>query len=333
MSWKILNLAPTFRDAGPEGRDLLEAAGCPVRETGRVCPLSAADLLTELAAVDAVVAGADDYSAALLAASETSGLKMIQRWGVGYDAVDIEAATAAGIVVGYLPGFLDDTVADYTWALLLGAARRIPWGQDTMRAGDWHVTWGHDVVERTLGIIGCGRIGTAVAERAKGFRMRLLGVDPFPSDAARAAGVEFVSLDELLAQSDFVCLNAAATPENRGLIGEAQLRQMKSSAYLINTARGTLLDEGAMVKALHEGWIAGAALDCFSEEPLPADHPLRQAPNALLCPHMAPYVWGNAREMNRAAAQNVLDLMNGQRPSLVVNPEVFDSANLRAPLA
>ena len=329
MSWNILNLAPTFRDAGPDGREMLEAASCTVVETQRVCPLTASDLLTDLPGIAAVVAGADDYSSDVLTAPETSGLKMVQRWGVGYDAVDIDAATAAGIVVGYLPGFLDDTVADYTWALLLSIARRIPWGQDTMRAGDWHVTWGHDVVERTLGIVGCGRIGTAVAERAKGFRMRLLGFDPFPNEAARAAGVEFVSMEQLLEQSDFICLNAAATPENRGLIGEPALRRMKPTAYLINTARGALLDEAAMVKALNEEWISGAALDCFSEEPLPADHPLRTAPNAILCPHMAPYVWGNAREMNRAAAQNILDLLNGRRPEFIVNPEVFDSPQLR----
>lgn len=136
-------------------------------------------------------------------------------------------------------------------------------------------------------------------------------------------------MEQLLEQSDFICLNAAATPENRGLIGEPELRQMKPSAYLINTARGALLDEAAMVKALNEEWISGAALDCFSEEPLPADHPLRTAPNAILCPHMAPYVWGNAREMNRAAAQNILDLLNGRRPEFIVNPEVFDSPQLR----
>lgn len=333
MSWNILNLAPTFRDAGLEGRELLEAAGCPVREISGSCPLPASELLTELPGIHAVIAGADEYNADVLSAPETVDLKIVQRWGVGYDAVDVEAATTAGIVVGYLPGFLDDTVADYTWALLLGMARRIPWGQETMRTGNWEVTWGHDVVERTLGIVGCGRIGTAVAERAKGFRMRLLGFDPFPNDAARAAGVEFVSLEELLKQSDYVCLNAAATHENRGLIGETELRQMKPSAYLINTARGALLDEAAMVKALNEKWIAGAAMDCFVEEPLPADHPLREAPNTLLCPHMAPYVWGNAREMNRGAAQNVLDLMNRKRPEYVVNPEVFEAPNLRATVA
>ena len=188
------------------------------------------------------------------------------------------------------------------------------------------------MVRRTLGIVGCGRIGTAVARRAQGFEMRVLGFDPFPNDAAREAGVEFVSLEELLEQSDFVSLNAAATTKNRGIIGEAELRRMKESAYLINTARGSLLDEAAMVRALSEGWIAGAALDCYVEEPLPNDHPLRSAPNVLLCPHMASCAWGNAREMNLAVAQTILDLKAGKRPEWVVNPEVFESEALRAEL-
>jgi phosphoglycerate dehydrogenase-like enzyme len=288
------------------------------------------DLKTELPGVDAVIAASDDFCAELLGAEEAKDLKIIQRWGVGYDAIDVEAATSAGIVVGYLPGFLDDVVADYHWALMLGMARRIPWGQASMLEGTWKPAWGHDVVGRTLGIVGCGRIGTAVARRARGFEMRVLGFDPMPSDTAREAGVEFVSLEELLEQSDFVSLNTAATSENRGIIGEPELRRMKESAYLINTARGSLLDEAAMVRALGEGWIAGAALDCFEKEPLAADHPLRSAPNILLCPHMAPFAWGNAQEMNHGAAQTILDLKAGKQPELVVNPEVFGSDALRA---
>ena len=332
MKWKILNLAKAFTLSGDNGVRILEEGGCEILATGRPCPLSVEDLKAELPGVDAVVAGSDDFCAALLEAPEAGDLKIIQRWGVGYDAIDVPAATRAGIVVGFLPGFLNDVVADYTWALLLGMARRIPWGQASMLEGEWKPSWGHDVVRRTLGIVGCGRIGTAVARRAQGFEMRVLGFDPFPNDAAREAGVEFVSLEELLEQSDFVSLNAAAMAENRGLIGEAELRRMKKSAYLINTARGSLLDEAAMVRALSEGWIAGAALDCYVEEPLPAEHPLRSAPNVLLCPHMAPCAWGNAREMNRGVAQTILDLKAGKRPEWVVNPEVFESGALRANL-
>ncbi|MDP7010428.1 MAG: phosphoglycerate dehydrogenase [Verrucomicrobiota bacterium] len=330
MNWTVLNLAKAFTHSGDNGVRMLVEGGCEVVSTQRPCPLSVDDLKTELPGVDAVIAASDDFCAELLGAEEAKDLKIIQRWGVGYDAIDVEAATSAGIVVGYLPGFLDDVVADYHWALMLGMARRIPWGQASMLEGTWKPAWGHDVVGRTLGIVGCGRIGTAVARRARGFEMRVLGFDPMPSDTAREAGVEFVSLEELLEQSDFVSLNTAATSENRGIIGEPELRRMKESAYLINTARGSLLDEAAMVRALGEGWIAGAALDCFEKEPLAADHPLRSAPNILLCPHMAPFAWGNAQEMNHGAAQTILDLKAGKQPELVVNPEVFGSDALRA---
>ena len=332
MKWKILNLAKPFTFSGDSGVRMLEEGECELVTTEKPGPLSGEDLKSELAGVDAVVAGGDEFCAELLEAPEAGDLKIIARWGVGYDAIDVPAATRAGIVVGFLPGFLDDVVADYTWALLLGMARRIPWGQTSMLEGGWQPAWGHDVVRRTLGIVGCGRIGTAVARRASGFEMRVLAFDPFPNDAAREAGVEFVSLEELLEQSDFVSLNAAAMAANRGIIGEAELRRMKESAYLINTARGSLLDEAAMVRALSEGWIAGAALDCFVKEPLPSDHPLRSAPNVLLCPHMAPCAWGNAQEMNRGVAQTILDLKAGKRPDLVVNPEVFESEALRAQL-
>ena len=333
MNWNILNTANTFLAAGDNGVQLLKKGGCTVRTTERACPLTAADLLEELPGVDAVVAGSDDFCAKVLASDAANDLKIIQRWGVGYDAIDIEAATANGIAVGFLPGFLDDVVADYTWALLLGIARRIPWGQESMKTGGWQPAWGHDIVRRTLGIIGCGRIGTAVARRAAGFEMRVLAFDPFPNEAAREAGVEFMSLEELLEQSDFVTVTAAATEDNRGLIGEAELRRMKKSAYLINTSRGSLLDEEAMVRALNEERIAGAALDCFVKEPLAEDHPLRKAPNLLLCPHKAPCAWGNAAEMNRGSAQNILNVLSGKRTELVVNPEVFESGNFRVELA
>jgi phosphoglycerate dehydrogenase-like enzyme len=330
MSWKILVTARPFETAGDNGKRMLEAAGCEIVATTRDTPLTRDSLSAELTGVDAVIAGSDDFSEATLALPEAADLKLITRWGVGYDAIDIAAATRRGIVVGFLPGYLDHAVADYTWALLLGAARRIPEGHHSVTHGGWEPAWGHDIHHRTLGIIGCGRIGLEVARRAVGFQMRVIARDPMPSAAAREAGVDFVGLETLLAESDFVSVNAAATPENRDLINEAALRQMKPTAILINTGRGSLIDEAALVRALQGGWIGGAALDAFAEEPLPVDHPLRSAPNALLCPHMAPFARGTGQELNAGVAQSVLDLMAGKKPKLVVNPEVFDSTNLRA---
>jgi phosphoglycerate dehydrogenase-like enzyme len=201
-----------------------------------------------------------------------------------------------------------------------------------MREGKWTSGWGHDIGGKTLGIIGCGRIGQAVARRASGFNMRLLGYDIAPNPEAEKLGIQFVPLDQLLAESDFISLHAALTPETRGLIGEARLRRMKPSAYVVNTARGAIMDETALLRALNEKWIAGAALDAFAVEPLPADHPLRSAPNLLLTPHQASFGFETGARVSHAAAQAIVDLQSGRRPQWVVNPEVFKSPALRAKL-
>jgi phosphoglycerate dehydrogenase-like enzyme len=240
----------------------------------------------------------------------------------------VAAATRSGIVVTYTPGLLDDAVADYTFALLLSLARRVHEVHVTMQRGEWKNAWGDDVGGRTLGIIGLGRIGKAVARRAAGFNMRVLAHTAHPD--ATNKNVEFVSLEKLLAESDFVSLHAALTPETRGMIGEAQLRQMKPTAYLINTGRGALLDESALVRALREHWIAGAALDVFTTEPLPADSALRSAPNLLLSPHQSSYASRTGERVSLAAAQAIVDLMNGKQPGNVLSPDVFASPALRA---
>jgi phosphoglycerate dehydrogenase-like enzyme len=259
-------------------------------------------------------------------------LKLISRWGVGYDSIDVLTATKLGIVVTYTPGLLDDAVADYTFALLLALARRVHEGHVIMRGGEWRATWGSDVSGKTLGIVGCGRIGQAVAQRAGAFKMRVLACDVSPSPAAKALAASFISLDELLAESDYVSLHAALTPQSRGLIGEGELRKMKPTAYLINAGRGALVDETALLRALQAGWIAGAALDTYATEPLPAHDPLRRAPNVLLAPHQASFARETGERVSMAAAQAVVDLMDGRPPQEVLNPEVFRSVALRTAL-
>jgi len=199
-----------------------------------------------------------------------------------------------------------------------------------MREGKWTAGWGHDIGGKTLGLIGCGRIGQAVARRASGFNMRVLGYDLTPHPDAKALGIQFVSLEQLLAESDFVSLHAALTPESRGLIGETQLRKMKSSAYLVNTARGAIVDESALLHALKENWIAGAAVDAYAVEPLPAEHPLRSAPNLLLTPHQASFGVETGARVSEAAAQAIVELHAGRKPRWVVNPDVYKSPSLRA---
>jgi phosphoglycerate dehydrogenase-like enzyme len=169
-----------------------------------------------------------------------------------------------------------------------------------------------------------------MARRATGFGMKLLGYDICENEEAKRLGITFVSLDELLAQSDFLSLHAALTPENRNMIGEAQLRRMKPTAYLINTARGAHVDENALVRALTEKWIAGAALDAFVVEPLPKDHPLRSAPNVLLTPHQASCTYETGEQVSDAAAAAIVELMNGRKPRWVVDEKVYAAANLRA---
>ena len=332
MSWKVLITARTLNEVGGTATKLLRDAGCELVIPPKFGPHSAETLQSLLNGNDAVLASMDKFTAEVLASPAAASLKLISRWGVGYDAIDVPAATRHGIVVAYTPGLLNETVADFSFALLLAVARRVHIGHLTMSGGLWQSAWGTDVFGKTLGILGCGRIGQAVARRAAGFNMRLIGYDVAPSPEAEKLGIQFVSLDELLAQSDFLSLHAALTPENRGLIGEAQLRRMKPTAYLINAARGALIDEAALVKALNEKWISGAALDAFVVEPLPPDHPLRKAPNVLLTPHLASFARETGERVSLSAAQAIVDLMQGRRPQFVVNPEVYKSASLRAKL-
>jgi len=334
MSWKVLISARTLNvDAvGRRAIELLREAGCELIQPPKYGPLTEAELLPLLPGIDVVFASMDKFTAALFASKEAAQLKLISRWGVGYDAIDVPAATKEGIVIAYTPGLLNDAVADYAMALLFALARRVHEGHLSMREGKWTSGWGHDIGGKTLGIIGCGRIGQAVAKRANGFSMKLLGHDIAPNADAEKLGIKFVPLDQLLAESDFISLHCALTPETRGLIGEAQLRKMKPSAYIINTARGAVIDEAALLRALNEKWIAGAALDAFVVEPLPADHPFRTAPNLLLTPHQASYGFDTGARVSEAAAQAIVDLQAGRKPKWVVNPDVFESPKLRVKL-
>ena len=332
MSWKVLVTARTMNEVGASALQLLRDAGCELVIPPKPGPCPADELLKLLPGIDAVLASTDKFTEEVLCSPSSVGLKIISRWGVGYDAIDVPAATRAGVVLAYTPGLLDETVADFAFSLLLALARRVHLGHLDMTNGLWRGVWGNDVFGKTLGILGCGRIGRAVARRATGFDMRLIAHDPQPSLDAENLGVKFVSLDQLLADSDFLSLHAALTPQNRGLIGDAQLRKMKKTAYLINTARGALVDENALARALQEGRIAGAALDAFLVEPLPPDHFLRKTPNVLLTPHLASFARETGERVSTTAAQAIVDLMNGRRPRLVVDAEVFKSPALRAKL-
>ena len=328
--WNVLITARTMNETGVRALQSLRDAGANVIIPPKQGPLSEAELLPQLPNVDAVLASMDKFTDKVLSSPEAQSLKLISRWGVGYDAIDIPAATRNGVAVAYCPGMLNEAVADYAFSLLCALARRVHEGHMIMRGGEWRLAWGHNIHGKTLGILGCGRIGQAMARRAAGFGMKLLGYDVAPHDEARKLGIQFVSLDELLAQSDFLTLHSALTPENRNMIGAAQLRRMKPTSYLINTARGALIDEEALVAALEQKWIAGAALDAYVVEPLPKDHPLRSAPHILITPHQASCSFETGGQVSDAAAAAIVELMHGRKPRWVVDEKVYAAANLRA---
>jgi glyoxylate reductase len=263
----------------------------------------------------------DPVDAELIAAAPR--LEAISNYAVGVDNIDLEAAAARGIQVGNTPDVLTDTTADLAVALMLGISRRLVEGDAYVRRGEWR-TWetglllGHDLHGSTVGIVGFGRIGRAVARRLEGFGCEILHTSRALREEAGSAGtgatrIQGATLDELLARSDFVSLHAPLTAETRGLIGEQALARMKSTAYLVNTARGPLVDSDALRHALQAGRIAGAALDVTDPEPLPGGHPLLDAPNLLVLPHL-----GSATEATRArmadmAVDNLLAGLGGER--------------------
>ncbi len=268
----------------------------------------------------------DRVDAALLEAAPR--LRVISQMAVGYDNIDLAACTARGIPVGNTPGVLTETTADLTFALMLATARRVVEAAAAVRAGEWR-TWkpmwltGPDVWGATLGIVGMGRIGAAVARRAAGFGMRVLYHNRSESPEATALGAQRATLDDLLAQSDFVSLHCPLTAETTGLVDEAFLRGMKRSAIFINTARGPMVDEAALCRALREGWIGAAGLDVTAVEPIPMDSPLLALPNCLILPHIGSASVATRTRMAQMAADNLLAGLAGRRLPNCVNPEVY----------
>ena len=257
------------------------------------------------------------------------GLRVVSNLAVGYDNIDVEAATERGVAVCFTPGVLTETTADLAFALLMTAARRVVEGVDYVRAGKWK-TWGpltllgRDVHGATLGIVGFGRIGREVAKRAAGFEMRVLYYDAVRDEAVeRDRGVTYRELDDLLREADFVSVHVALTPETTGLIGAREFGLMKREAVLINTARGPVVDTEALVTALRDGDIFAAALDVTDPEPLPADHPLVSLPNAIVVPHIASASVATRDRMAALAARNLIAVLRDEEPPHIVNPEVL----------
>lgn len=265
----------------------------------------------------------DRIDDALLSAAPE--LKVVSSCSVGVDHVDVDALTRRGIPLGNTPGVLVDATADLAFALLLAAARRIPEGERFMRAGEWtparrwepDLLLGKDLHGATLGLMGLGAIGQAMARRAQGFGLRMIGWTP----SGRAVpGVQNASFEQVLAQSDFISLHLALTAATQHIINAAALAQMRREALLINTGRGGLVDEPALIAALREGQIGGAALDVFAQEPIAADHPLLQLPNVVVAPHIGSATLGTRSRMAQRAVDNLLAGLRGEPLPWCVKP-------------
>ena len=308
----------------PEAGLALLRAAAALRLWDSDQPMPRAELLHQVADADALLCLLTDrVDGELLAAAPR--LRVVANMAVGYDNLDLPALAARGVVATNTPGVLTETTADLAFALLLAVARRLPEGARYVRAGQW-TTWdpllllGHDAHGATLGIAGLGRIGAAVARRAAGFGMTILYTARGRQKAAETAtGARRVEFPELLAASDFVTIHLPLTPETHHLFDAAALRQMRPTAYLVNTARGPVVDPAALYQALKEGWIGGAGLDVTEPEPLPADHPLLTLPNCLVVPHVGSASVATRDRMATLAAENVVAVLHG-RPALTPIP-------------
>jgi gluconate 2-dehydrogenase len=322
---RILVTRATFADVVAELRERFEVEDNQSADT----PWNAEELRRRLADKDGVLTtGSDRVDAALLDAAPR--LKAVCNVAVGYNNIDLAACTERGVLATNTPEVLDDTTADTAWALLMAAARRIGEAERWLRAGNWKEGWKHDrllgqdVHHATLGIIGMGRIGQAVARRAKGFSMRILYHNRrrAPKAVEKELGARYVTLDRLLRESDFVSLNMPYSPEAHHLIGAEQLARMKSTAVIVNAARGGVIDDAALTRALKERRIAAAGLDVFEGEPR-FNPGFLELENVVMIPHIGSATRATRMKMNQVALKNLTAALSGRRPPNLLNPEVW----------
>lgn len=265
-------------------------------------------------------------------------LKIIAQMAVGFDNIDVPEATKRGIYITNTPEVLTETTADFAWTLLMAVARRVVEADKYVRSGQWKVGWhpmmmqGRDVHDATLGVVGAGRIGYAVARRAKGFNMKILYYDIIPRpEMEKELNAKKVDLNTLLKESDFVSVHTPLTKETHHLINAEKLALMKKTAYLINTARGPVVNEKALYQALKKGKIAGAGLDVFEQEPIPVDNPLLKLDNVVVAPHISSASYETRSRMAKMVAENLVAFFEGRKPPNLINPEVMKVRPLPKP--
>ena len=321
---KVLIAPMTLATVEGAYRDVLRQAGFELVFPGKGHQLVEDELLAALDGIDASLAGSEPYTARVFDAHPR--LRVVARVGVGYDAVDVPAATKHGVVVATTPGTNHDSVAEHTFTLLLGLSRSLVPQHLGVKSGGWPRGATLPLRGVALGIAGLGRIGKAVALRGEAFGMKLLAYDPFPDHSFAAAhGVTFLPFERLLAESDFLSLHLPFTAGTRHVINRRTLALMKPTAFLVNTARGALVCEADLLEALRGGRLAGAGLDVFEEEP-PGKNPLFELDNVVLTPHAAGTDVKSRDDMALSAAQAIVSVSRGEWPAeKVVNPEVKTS--------
>jgi D-3-phosphoglycerate dehydrogenase len=326
MPGKIAITTANMRDERNLVAEELKDAGFELAIHPSLVPPTPDELQALLDGAVGVIAGSDVFSREVL--SQAKDLRCLSRHGIGYDAIDLDAAADLGIVVTYVPDAMVDAVADLAMGLLLALARRIPEFNAAVHQGEWPRLMAHDVAGKTLGVIGTGRIGMAAGRRARGFGMKFVGYDPTPNPLfVEELGGDYMPLEELLAVSDYVTLHVPSLPQTRGLMNAAAFAKMKPGAFLINTARGAIVDEAAALDALDSGRLGGLGTDVLSSEPpLPGSdaEKLARHPKVVITPHVASSTPVTTAKMGRVSLENLLAVLRGDRPAHVANPRVYD---------
>ena len=327
---RVLVTPTSYGRNDPQLKTLLESSVHEVIYNPFDRPLSAAELMELVKEIDGYIAGLDEINETVILAAPR--LRVIARYGVGVDRVDLQAATRKGIVVTNTPGANAVAVSELTIALILALARQLCVINEITRRGGWPRIEGLGLFGKNIGLLGFGAVGKEVAARIRGFGCHLLAYDPFVETSLGSEwGVEMVPLDELLSRSDFVSLHLPLSSATKGLVDRQVIDKMKPGAYLVNTARGELVDETALAEAIGRGRLRGAALDCFRQEPPEISHPLFSLPQVIVTAHIGAHTDEAMNRMGWMALEDCLAVLRGEKPRFLVNPEVYSLTPIERP--
>lgn len=314
---KILITPRSFASSSDKAIKMLTARGYEIQRNNTDRPYKKEEILNLIKDIDGIIIGIDELSAEII--EKANKLKVISKYGTGLDNIDIHMATNKKIIVTNTPTANVDAVADLAFGLILSLARRIPEADQKTKKGKWEKIIGKSVWEKTLGVIGLGKIGRQVVKRAQGFQMNILVFDLVKDKKfAQRYGIKYVNLEKLLQKSDYITIHIPLNDATRGMISYKELEKIKREAFLINTSRGGIVDEQALYKALRNNQLKGAALDVYHSEP-PVESPLKELDNVIMTPHIGAYTEEAIENMGMQAAQNLIDVLEGRKPKNRVN--------------